>query len=479
MKSLKQQAISGLKWNAFESITNQGIQFLISIVLARLLTPEDFGIVGLLTVFIVISNAFIDGGFTNALVRKTDKTEVDYSTAFYFNIVIGLICYVSLFILSPYIANFFEIEILDGLLKILALSLLFNSFAIVQLAKLTSDVDFKTQAIATFLAVILSGCFGVALAYLGYGVWALVLQTVSLAFLKTVFLIIQTKWLPKLLFSLDSFKYQFSYGSKLVASNLLYIFYNQLTTILVGKFYKPAELGLYTQGRHFPNFITNTFVGVLGKVTFPILAKLQSDDVELTRVYRKMIRLTSLVSAFGLLLLASLAKPLVLFLLTDKWVDCVVYLQLFCFAMITDHLSRINLNLLQVKGRSDLYLRLEVYKRILSIALMLIALPYGVIYLCVSLIVYSQIALVINCYYTGKLFHIGYFTQMQDFFKYFGLAVISVLPTYLLTFSSLPPIIMLIIGVGLSISIYYSLLRNDENMIELVNRLFSILKGDK
>lgn len=468
-ESLKQKSVSGFKWNAIENIAVRGIQFLLGLVLARLLAPSDFGVVGLLTIFIVVSQAFIDGGFSNALIRKNDKTAVDYSTAFYFNTIVGIVCYAVLFLISPWVAQFFEIEQLSPLLKVLGLSVFLNSFFLVPAAKLTSELDFKGQTIASLLSVILSGGIGIWLAYAGYGVWALVWQTVLMALFKGFVLVVYTRWIPILAFSKDSFKYLFSYGSKLVASNLLYTIYSQLTTILIGKFYTTADLGFYTRGRQFANLPVDIFTGVLGKVTFPILSKLQDNDSELVRIYRRFVRLTSIVCVFGLLLLAAIAKPLILILLTEKWADCVIYVQLFCFAMLLDHITRLNLNLLQVKGRSDLYLRLEVIKRIVSIAIMLVALPFGVIYLCLSLIVYSVFAFFVNTYYTGKLFQLSCWLQLQDMSKYLICSIIVCLPVYCLSFvTALPNIVIICVGCIFSTFSYWMLLRKDEQMQELI-----------
>ena len=474
MASLKQQSIAGFKWNAIENISIRGIQFLIGLVLARLLEPSDFGIVGLLTLFITVSQNFIDGGFSNALIRKTDKTEVDYSTAFYFNTILGIVCYAFLYFISPLVADFFCIELLCPLLKVLGLSVFLNSFFLVPVAKLTSELDFKGQTIASLASVILSGSIGIWIAYAGYGVWALVWQIILMDLVKGIILVVYIKWIPVLSFSKSSFKYLFSYGSKLAISNLLFTIYSQLTTILIGKFYSTADLGYYTRGRQFANLPVDIFTGVLGKVTFPILSKLQHSDNDLVRVYRKLIRITSLVCIFGLILLAAMAKPLILILLTEKWSDCIIYLQIFCIAMLLDHITRLNLNLLQVKGRSDLYLRLEIIKRIVSITIMLIALPFGVIYLCLSLIGYSIFAFFVNTYYTGKLFHLSCWLQLQDMSKYLFASIAVCLPTFMLTFFTvIPNWLTIIIGCVFSLTLYYFLLRKDDQMKELIK----IVKG--
>lgn len=476
MASLKQQSISGFKWSAIESIAVKGIQFLLGLVLARLLDPSDFGVVGLLTIFISISQTFTEGGFSNALIRKVDKTDTDYSTAFYFNTIVGIICYVILFVISPWVAKFFDVSILCPLLKVLGLSVFLNSLFIVPVAKLTSEMNFKWQTIAALASVVVSGGAGIILAYLGYGVWALVWQTVIMAFVKGLVLFVYSRWIPLLVFSRTSFKYLLDYGSKLVASNLLFTIYSQITTILIGKFYSTSDLGYYTRGRQFACLPVDVFTGVLGKVTFPVLSKLQDNDEELIRVYRKLIRLTSLVCVFGLILLASVAKPLIIVLLTEKWLECVIYLQLFCIALLLDHITRLNLNLLQVKGRSDLYLRLEIIKRIVSIGMMLASLPFGIIYLCLSLILYSVFAFFVNTYYTGKLFHLSCWVQLKDMAKYLFASVIACLPSFLLDWLPIGNnVVQLLMGVGISVAIYWLMMRKDEQMGELTSMVKNAL----
>lgn len=468
-ENLKKDTLKGVKWSALERISLQGIQFIIGLILARLLTPSDFGTVGMLAVFISISQAFIDGGFCNALIRKIDRTETDYSTAFYFNIVVGIVCYGILFLLSPYIAIFFNTPILNDLLKILSISIFINSLTVVQIAKLSVNINFKAQALATLVSVILSGSIGIILAYKGYGVWALAWQNVLNALFKGIIIWYLSKWKPMLVFSMNSFKNLFSYGSKLLTSSLIGTLYEHMTTIAIGKFYTVKDLGFYSRGQQFAHLPSTAIIDVLGRVTFPILAKLQNEDERLILVYRKYIQITSMIIFLLLTLLASLAKPLILFLLTDKWSDAVIFLQIFCFAFMFEHISKLNLNLLQVKGRSDLYLRLEIIKKIIAFSILAISIPLGVLVICISKVINGQIALFINTYYTGKLFNLGYIKQFADFFKYFIFSLLACFPTYLMTFYSFSPLLLLIMGTIISIVIYSFLLRKDSNFLEIIN----------
>lgn len=475
-EDIKKNTLKGVKWTAIEKVALQGIQFVIGLILARLLSPSDFGLVGMLAIFISISQTFVDGGFSNALIRKIDRTDTDCSTAFYFNIVVGLVCYGLLFIASPWVADFFNTPILADLLKVLSISIFVNSLAVVQIAKLTVDINFKAQARATVCSVILSGCIGIGMAYHGYGVWSLAWQTVFGAIFKCVILWYQTKWKPKAVFSMDSFCNLFSYGSKLLLSNLIGTFYANMTTIAIGKFYTSKDLGYYSRGQQFAHLPSTAIIDTIGRVTFPILAKIQNDDERLISVYRKYIKVTSLPILFFLTLLAAVAKPLIIVLLTEKWLDATLFLQIFCFAFMTEHISKLNLNLLQIKGRSDLYLRLEIIKKIIAFGILMCSIPLGVIVICLSKVLNGQVALFINTYYTGKLFGLGYLKQFSDFAKYLLLSIISCLPAYMLNYADIPSILQLGIGVFISILLYCFLLRKDCIFIELREIVSNVIK---
>lgn len=469
MSKIKEDTLSGVKWTTIERCFQQGIQFIIGIVLARLLSPSDFGVVGMLAIFITISQTIIDGGFSNALIRKLNCKDIDYSTTFYFNIIFGILLYTVLFLSAPFIALFFKTPILCNLLRVLAITVFINSLTIVQIARLTKSLDFKSQAIATIVSVLSSGTLGVSLAYYGLGVWALVGQSVTAAIIKCFIIWIYAKWIPIMKFSVDSFRELFSFGSKLLSSNLINAIYSQLTTIAIGRFYTSKDLGYYTRGQQFAHLPSMTITEMLGKVTFPILSKLQDDNSRLIAVYRKYISITSMIIFFCMCLLIAISKPLIITILSNKWANSVIYLQLFSFAYMFEHISKLNLNLLQVKGRSDLYLKLEIMKKIIAITIMLLSIKFGVIYICLSVVIYSQIALIINTYYTGKLFKLGYFTQIKDFGKYLVFSLASCIPAYCLTFVNINEIIKLAFGIFLSFTIYYLLLRKDHYAIEVTN----------
>ena len=343
-----------------------------------------------------------------------------------------------------------------------------SSLSFVQGARLTIALDFKTQAKISLITTVFSGVVGIVMAYNGFGVWSLVWQGVLASILRTVLLVILTKWYPQWLFSKDSFKYLFNFGSKILTATLLHTIYANLSTLLIAKYYTAKDLGYYARGESMANLPSTNITGILGTVTYPILSKIQDDEKRLINVYRKYIAMTSMVIFFGMFLLAALAKPLILVLLTDKWLPSVVFLQVFCFALMFDHLCQLNLNILYVKGRSDLVLRLEIIKKTISISMLVAAIPFGVLAICLSRAVYTQIAVVINTYYTGKLFGLGYFTQVRDFIKYLTFSIIAVTPAFMFTYTELHPLIVLVVGGLTACFIYWIMVRKDCNFSELI-----------
>lgn len=454
---LRQRTKSGLLWSSVERFSNQGVQFLFSIVLARLLTPEDYGIVAMVVIFFAIAQTFVDSGFSNAIVRKKNRTESDLSTCFYFNILVGLGFYVLLFLCSPFIADFYDQPLLSPIVKISGLNVLINSLCIVQQAQFTIRIDFKTQAKVTLTSTVISGVIGILLAYLGYGVWALVWQGVTESFVRMILFWILSKWRPRESFSKDSFHYLFGYGSKLLASGLLDTTYNNIYPIVIGKFYSPVQLGNFSRAQGWASLPSSNITGILQRVTFPVLTEMQDDDERLVTNYRKLLRLSAFVVFPLMMLLAAVASPLVRVVITAKWDACVPYLQIICFAMMWYPIHAINLNLLQVKGRSDLFLRLEIIKKIVGVSVMCVTIPLGVTAMCFGMVFTSINALIINTYYTGKLINVGYVKQMKDMLPIFVCSVTMGAVVYLCIQYISNYWVQLIIGVLVGV-LYYSAL---------------------
>lgn len=469
-ENLKDKTLSGIKWTALEQFSVQAITFALSIILARLLTPTDYGTIGVLSIFIAVSGAFIDSGFGQALIRKKDCNDVDYSTILYFNIAVSVACYLLLFLCSPLIAGFFNMPILSSIVKVYCTTLIISALGTVPRTRLTKNLEFKTIAKINVMSTVFSAVIGVALAYAGWGVWALVWQAVLSGIFSNIILWMASRWYPEWVFSKQSFKEMFGFGSKLLAGGLIWQIYSNLTPIIIGKFFSARDLGLYSRGANIAQLPANMIFGVLAKVSYPIFARLQDDRERLIRVYRKYIKFSSMLIMFALLLLVAIAKPIVLILLTEKWASCIIFLQLFAISILTDHIDKLNLNLLVVVGRSDLHLKLEVYKRVVSLAVLFAAIPFGVIGICVSKIFYAQLALMFNTYYSGKLFGLGYWAQWKDFCPYIVFGIISVAPAFLLTYTDMSDWFVAIAGTVLAIAIYALCLklRNDESYSELI-----------
>lgn len=474
-ESLKNKTVKGTIWSSLERFSVQGIQFVVMIIMARILTPEDYGLVGMLSIFIAVSQSLIDSGFSQSLIRKQDRSEIDNSTVFYFNIAVGVILYFILFFSAPLIAKFFDEPQLIPITRVIGLCLIFNSLVVVQRALLTINLDFKTQAKASFVGVILSGIVGITMAYTGFGVWAIVWQQIVNLSVITILLWIFTRWKPIWAYSWKSFKGLFGFGSKLLASGLLDTLYNNLYLIVIGKVFKASDLGYYTRSSQFTAFTSSNLTGILQRVSYPVLCTIQNDDARLTEIYRKLLK-TSAFIIFPLMMgLAAVANPMIISFLTEKWLFSAILIQILCFSQMWYPIHAINLNLLQVKGRSDLFLRLEIIKKILGVAMLCITLPMGLIPMCIGMILNSIIALIINTHYTGKLIKLGFVKQMRDLLPTLLLSLATGAIVYMtITYIPMESWIALSVGVIEGILIYVGtakLLRFSE-----FQELFSIIK---
>ena len=456
--SLKTQALQGTFWSAVEKFSLLGVQFVLQIVLARLLSPTDYGIVGILAVFLAIARTFIDCGFTSALIQNQERTEKDFSTAFYFNVIIALTFYLILFITAPYIARFYKMPILVPITRVIALSLPIGALAAINRAKLQIVVDFKTQMQASLSAVIISGGIGIAMAYKGFGVWALVAQTVLNAVFNTILLLHLLRWTPLLCFSIASFKKMFNYGSKLLAANLLDVLYLNMYPLVIGKLFSAADLGLYSRASgfaHLPNTLTSSIVS---RVTFPIFSQIQNDTQRLFSVYRKYLVILSSIYAPIVLGMCAIAKPLLLTLIGAKWTGAIALLQILCIASLTSCITSVNLNLLYVKGYTGAVLKLNVIKRIISFAILISFLPFGIKGLCVGQVIYAQIALFLNTYYTKKILNFGYWAQIKDVIPIYAVATLSCILAFMVTLLPLPAWIQLVIAIPSTTCVYVFLI---------------------
>ena len=414
-ESLRYKTKKGLYWKFFDMFANYGMQFIVGIFMARMLSPEDYGITALPAVFLSIAGIFIGGGFGTALIRKPEVTEKDLSTAFYYSITVGVFCYTALFFSSPYIAKFYNTPILESLVRVTALSFLWGPLNTPQHVILARRMDFKNPARISITNKIVGSIVGITMAYTGYGVWALVgsgLVSSLMGLIQTWWVV---KWLPKAPFSKESFRYLWNYGNKMMGISLLRVLFDNIVTVLVGKYGGTRDLGNYNRAKSYAAMPSSHVTGVLTSVSFPALSKLQDDDERLAYNYRKMIRVSSFLVFPVMLMLSALAHPIVITMVTAKWESCVILLQIMCFTYMFQPAQILNVNLLQVKGRPDLALRIEIIKKVIGgIVFIYAAINLSLVGLCITDFCYTMFALVVNTYYTGKLINVGYFRQIKD-----------------------------------------------------------------
>lgn len=401
-KSLKTKTINGLIWSFIDNFSVQLSQFIIGIILARILSPNDFGLIGMLTIFITISQWFVSSGFGQALIRKKDCNQNDYSTVFIFNIISGFVLYIVLFLTSGYISNFFNEPQLEALLNVLGISLIIIAFTIIQQTQLTKRLDFKLQTRISVISSIISGIIGVLLAYLGYGVWSLVYKSLLEYFIRSFLLWRYNKWRPSFIFDTNSFKELFGFGSKLMLRGLIYTIFNNLYYVVIGKYFSTADLGYYTRAEQFNRMPSSNINKVINRVSYPVLSELQNDDKALKAAYKKIFTSLVFISSISMLILGAIAEPLILTLIGEKWLPSVPILQLLCFVGLLYPLCDFNLTILKVKGKSGLILKLEIIKRILSIPVIIIGIMYGINALIIGMIVLSLFEFLINSYFSGK-----------------------------------------------------------------------------
>ncbi len=452
--SLKQKTLSGLLWTFFETFAIQGFGFIQGIVLARLLMPSDYGLIAMTGVFFAVSYALVDTGFTSALIRKKERTDIDYSTVYVTNVVLSFVLCLILCLCAPLIAEFYHEPQLLPIVCANAALLLVGSFIAVQGARLSIQLDFKTKSKISVISTVSTGIISIIFALLGFGVWSLILPNFFAVLIKGILYYFYQHWFPGFRFSWQSYKEFFSYGSKLMASSLLNAVYGNVYSLVIGKFYSASSLGYYTKGHGYATLPSATLSGVLNKVTFPVLSKVQDDDARLENAYRKMIRVSAYVVFPIMILLVVLARPLVLILLTDKWENCVIYLQVLCFAMMWNPIHSLNLNLLFVKGRSELFLRLEIVKKIIGATILCVTIPFGLVAMCCGQVVSSLIFLFVNTYYTGKLIHVGFVQQIKDLLPTMMYTAIMGLFVWFLSSAMEILLVQLLVGFLMGIPLY-------------------------
>lgn len=453
-EGLKHKAVKGAFWNIGQTLANQAVAFVISVIIARLVLPKEFGLVAMLSVFIAIANCFIESGISVALLRKNDRTNVDCSTMLYFNILMAGVCYVILFFLAPIISEFYKMGELTNILRVTALGLIIGATATVQRMLFRAALDFKTPAICDLVSYILSGAIGIFLAYHKWGVWALVTQNIIGTIFSALFLWLASRWRPIWAFSFESLRESFGFGSKLLISGLIDTAYNQIYPITIGKFFSASQLAYFNRAFNLSSLASTTPTKMLSNVAFPILCKLQDSDDRLSSGYQRMIRITSFI-VFPLTIgLGAIAYPLINVLLTEEWIEAAPLLQIAVFSGMWYPIHLLNLNLLQVKGRSDLFLKLEIAKKILGLSVIFITIPLGIKAMCYGAVISSVLCLCINTHYTKRLIGLGLVQQARDFMRSLLLSLVMFAACRVVIHFTGDGIIGLICGIATGIIVY-------------------------
>jgi O-antigen/teichoic acid export membrane protein len=414
--SLKKQALSGVFWSSLQLFGTQGIGLVVSIILARLLLPSEFGLIAMLGLFMGLAAILINSGLTSSLIRSENLDEEDYSTVFYFNLAVSCLLYVVFLLVAPLLASFYNQPVLTAVIRVYSITFIINAFSAIQITRLNKNMDFKTQLQVSIPSLVVGCSVGIAMAYYGFGVWSLVWSAIIQALVSTIQLWYMSKWMPLWVFNIEKFKYHFHYGIKLMFSGILDIFFTNAYTIIIGKFFAPAQVGYYNRAESLQMFPVSAINSVIGKVTFPLFATIQNDEVRLKIVYKKIMQMVLFLVTPTLVLMAVLAEPLFRFLLTEKWLPAVPYFQILCFNGILYPIHSYNLQILIVKGRSDLFLKLEIVKKILIVVIILISFQFGIYGLLYGSAIGSVLCFFINTHYSGRFLKYTAWEQTKDIF---------------------------------------------------------------
>ena len=456
--SLSAKTTTGILWNFSEQLARRGVGIFVTLLLARFLVPEDFGLVAMMAVFLALGGSLMDSGFREALIRLENVTQKDYATAFYANLVLGLISYGVLFAAAPTIAEFYEEPRLVELIRVASLTVIIMSFQVVQVASLSRKLNFKAQLKASFPASVISGIVAVYLAYIGWGVWALVSQTILNALLHTVLLWKMEGWRPTREFSWPSIKGMYNFGYKLFLSGVLDTVFQNLYVIVIAKVFSAPVAGLYFFANKIKELIVQQLVRSIQTVTYPALASVQNDNARLKQGYKKIVILMTIILFPGVLFTAALAEPIFQLLLPDKWSPAVPYFQLLCIVAVMMPLHSINLNILKVKGRSDLFLYLEIIKKAVHAITLLITFRYGVTAILIGQIVISFLNYIPNSYFSSKLLGYSLREQISDFFPILVSAALASYSGYAVNgLFSIHPVFTILIVSLLMCSLYLAM----------------------
>lgn len=469
---------SNFIWRFAERCGAQLVTFIVSIVLARILMPEDYGTVALVTVFTTIMQVFVDSGLSTALIQKKDADDLDFSSVFYFNFAVCIILYLIMFFAAPVIASFYEIPELTPIVRVISLTIVISGVKGVQQSYVSRNMLFKRFFYATLGGTIFSAFLGIAMAYAGFGVWAIVAQQLSNTAIDTLILWITVKWRPQKKFSWERLKRLLSFGWKMLVSSLLDTVYNNIWSLIIGKMYSATELAYYNQGDKFPSVVTNNINASIDSVLLPTMAGAQDDCMRVKTMTRRAIKTSTYIMAPLMMGLAFCADSIVRLVLTAKWLPCVPFLRIFCVTYMFYPIHTANLNAIKAMGRSDLFLKLEIIKKIMGLCILLLTMQYGVKVMAYSLLVSSLLSQIINSWPNWKLLNYNYVEQLKDIFSGIVLAVFMGVCVYFIGLLTLPTIITLLIQIiaGAVIYIGASALLKLEEFEYLLGMIKSFLK---
>lgn len=480
------KVFSGLIWKFFERFGTVGIQFIIQIILARLLSPDDYGAIALITVFITVSNVFVQNGFNTALIQRQDVTEEDYSSVFWVSMLVALVCYIVLVILSPFIADFYSMPVLNNVLKVLGLTLFFGAYNSIQVAKISKEFKFKKLFYSSLIGMCISGITGIILAMNGFGVWTLVFQQLMNQVIISFVLYFQVDWKLKIIVNIGRVRLLFGFGSKLLVSSLIDVIYNNIYNLVIGKVYDSTTLGYYNRADQFPNLIVNNVNGSIQSVILPALAEHQDNKPRVKEMMRKAMTLSSYL-VFPLMIgMAACAEPMIELLLTEKWLSCVPYLRLLCFSYMLWPIHTANLQAINALGHSEIFLKLEIVKKIIGIIALVISIPFGVIIMVSMKVITSIISTFINALPNKSLLNYSYKSQIFDLFPTFIISTIMGILVYLndnllkVVSVGLFPRLILDVITGVIIYVILSLITKNKNLkyfLDMLKKIF-VKKGD-
>lgn len=474
-QSLTDKTVRGVGWNGIDRVVNYGISFLVGIILARLLSPEEYGLIGIIGIFTAIFNIILNGGLSTALIRKNGVTDTDYCTVFWTNMILSFVLTGILYVSAPLIGKYFNRPELVPYIHVMSFILVINALSITQQTRLTKRIDFKTQTKISLMAHTLSGIIGIMMAYMSFGVWALVAQLMTSRLFTTILLWIYNKWLPRLLFSWYSFKELFNFSWKLLIAQIIGSVFDQIYNAVIGKVYSPAILGQYTRAQQYGHLLSSSVGDVVLKVSLPVMSSIQNDDERLLRAFRTIIKTTMLISCVLLMGLAACSKPLIYVLIGEQWLPCVPMMQILCLSYIIYPLSQININMLFVQGRSDIDLILQIIKCILAIGPILLGVFVGIYWMLIGSVFIGWIALFLNSYYSGKKFNYTWWMQLKDIAPSLLISFAMAISVYLLTYLPLSYYVILPVQIicGFILTVVLCERRQKDEYLQLK----TILKG--